>query len=98
MNTIGGIPTEAQDIRRGANDLHGRGTGQHLIERLEVHFLANQDDHIYFALLGDFPDAAVQQNPEDAQLLATAQSGIEDLNRPTWWQPLSPLPSQTCLE
>jgi hypothetical protein len=51
-----------------------------LLERLEVHFLANQDPNIYFALLGDFPDAPSEETPNDASLLAVAQSGIEALN------------------
>ena len=46
-----------------------------LLERLEVHFLANQDEHIYFALLGDFVDADTEELAEDAVLLDTALSG-----------------------
>src|SRR6185369_8046446 len=52
-----------------------------LVERLEVHFLANQDPRIYYALLSDFPDAATEEMPNDSQLLSVAQSGIDTLNR-----------------
>ena len=52
-----------------------------LIERLEVHFLANQEEQIYFAILGDFPDAATEVTANDDGVLALAQSGIEELNR-----------------
>jgi cyclic beta-1,2-glucan synthetase len=52
-----------------------------LLERLEVHFLANQDEHIYFALLGDFVDADAEELAEDAALLDVALSGIDDLNQ-----------------
>ena len=52
-----------------------------LVERLEVHFLANQDANIFYALLGDFRDAEVEEMPNDSQLLAVAQTGIESLNQ-----------------
>ncbi|MCM3906470.1 MAG: protein ndvB, partial [Pyrinomonadaceae bacterium] len=52
-----------------------------LLERLEIHFLANQDEHIYFALLGDFVDADAEELAEDGVLLDVALSGIDDLNQ-----------------
>ncbi|HEY8413362.1 MAG TPA: glucoamylase family protein, partial [Pyrinomonadaceae bacterium] len=52
-----------------------------LVERLEVHFLANQDQRIYYALLGDFRDAEAEEMPNDSPLLSVAQSGIDALNQ-----------------
>lgn len=54
---------------------------EQLVERLELHYLANRDSHIHFALLGDFADADQETVPEDAIVLATAQAGIERLNK-----------------
>ena len=54
---------------------------QELVERLEVHFLANQDPYIYFALLGDFRDAPSEEMLNDSPLLSVAQSGIDRLNQ-----------------
>ena len=51
------------------------------MERLEVHYLANQDKNIYFALLGDFADADAEETPADAPLLEAARLGIEELNQ-----------------
>ncbi|MBC7933664.1 MAG: hypothetical protein H7Z38_24145, partial [Rubrivivax sp.] len=51
-----------------------------LLEKLEVHHLANRDENLYFALLGDFGDAAQEELDTDATLLEAAFSGIEDLN------------------
>ena len=51
-----------------------------LVEALEVRYLANRDDHLYFALLSDFTDADQEAMPEDAAMLALAQSHIEQLN------------------
>ncbi|MGC9451354.1 MAG: GH36-type glycosyl hydrolase domain-containing protein [Oceanipulchritudo sp.] len=52
-----------------------------LIETLEIHFLANRDPHLHFALLTDFADAPAEVMPGDDDLLAQAQAGIELLNQ-----------------
>lgn len=51
-----------------------------LIEKLEVHYLANQDPQFYFALLTDFSDAPTEQLPNDEELLTFTLDGIEKLN------------------
>jgi cyclic beta-1,2-glucan synthetase len=50
------------------------------VEKLEVRFLANQDDNLFFALFSDFTDAEDAVTPADAALLEAAQSGIRVLN------------------
>lgn len=52
-----------------------------LVEALEVRFLGNRGNHLHFALLTDFNDAAQQQLPEDAALLALAEERIIALNK-----------------
>ncbi|MDR3588032.1 MAG: glucoamylase family protein [Negativicutes bacterium] len=52
---------------------------QELADRLELHYLANRDANIHFALLGDFADAAAEKAPEDTAVLAAARAGIEVL-------------------
>ena len=81
MNTADGIPVDAQTFVVVPTIFASESQVEHLIERIEVHFLANQDEHIYFALLGDFPDSTTPEEANDALLLSTAQSGIDDLNR-----------------
>lgn len=51
-----------------------------LAERLELHYLANRDPHIYFALLGDFTDANAEYLPEDLEVVAAAKEKIKELN------------------
>ncbi len=51
-----------------------------LIESLEIHYLANRDKHLYFALLTDFQDAPEETQPEDKSLIRLAQAGVEVLN------------------
>jgi len=51
-----------------------------LAARLELHYLANRDPNIHFALLGDLVDADAEKLPEDADVLAAARASIEELN------------------
>ncbi len=51
------------------------------IERLEIHYLANADGDLHFALLSDWTDALTDTVPGDEALLAAAAEGIARLNR-----------------
>ena len=52
----------------------------HLVEMLEVRFLANRDPQLGFALVGDFRDASAEHLDSDAPLLAYASEVIDALN------------------
>ncbi len=81
METIKGIPSDASTMVVVPTIFSSGPVVKELVEKLEVHYLANQDANIYFALLGDFKDADVENDPGDAALLAAAKSGIAELNR-----------------
>src|SRR6266566_6150501 len=81
MGTATGIPEEAGTLVVVPTIFSGETQLKEQLEKLEVHFLANQDKHIYFALLSDFPDSMTEETPADALLLATAAAGIDDLNQ-----------------
>ena len=51
------------------------------VERLEVHYLANSDGDLRFALLSDWADAPSENLPGDDELLATAVDGVARLNK-----------------
>ena len=51
------------------------------VERLEIHYLANSDGELRFALLSDWVDAPTETLANDDDLLATASNGIADLNK-----------------
>jgi len=51
-----------------------------LLEIMEIHYLANRDPLLHFALLTDFRDAGTATMPEDAGLLRQARAGVEALN------------------
>ena len=52
-----------------------------LLEALEVRYLANCDDQVFFALLTDFCDAPEEHKPGDDELLRCVSEGIEALNQ-----------------
>ncbi len=47
-----------------------------LIETLEIHYLANRDPSLHFAVLTDFRDAPSENLPEDQDLLQRVREGI----------------------
>ena len=51
-----------------------------LLDQLEVHYLANPDAELRFALLSDWTDADTETTPGDEALLARAAEGIARLN------------------
>ncbi len=51
------------------------------VGRLEVHYLANHEGDLRFALLSDWLDASTEEVPGDEELLATAAAAIERLNQ-----------------
>ncbi|HEX3800185.1 MAG TPA: glucoamylase family protein [Verrucomicrobiae bacterium] len=52
-----------------------------LLETVEIHYLANRDNNLYFALLTDFRDSPAETTPNDAALLEQASEGINILNK-----------------
>lgn len=52
-----------------------------LLSQLEINYLANRENNIYFALVGDFKDADASELPEDKDIVSTALNGIDELNR-----------------
>jgi cyclic beta-1,2-glucan synthetase len=53
---------------------------EELVERLEVHYLANPDGQLHFALVSDWRDAEAHELADDAELLAKAATGVARLN------------------
>ncbi len=51
------------------------------IERLEVHYLANPNGDLRFAILSDWLDAPTESMPGDDETLGAAREGIAHLNR-----------------
>src|SRR5215211_2234040 len=65
MDTVDGIPKEAATFVVVPTILLHESQVYELVERLQVHYLANQDEHVYFALLSDFPDTTSEETATD---------------------------------
>ncbi|MEO8703031.1 MAG: glycosyltransferase family 2 protein, partial [Kofleriaceae bacterium] len=75
-----GIPAESRTLVAVPVMLTSEAGIDHLVELLEVRFLANRDPQLGFALITDFADAEAEHNDSDARLLAHARTLIEELN------------------
>ncbi len=52
-----------------------------LLERLEVHYLANLEPGLSFALLTDYADGPDEETADNKKLLASAMTGVAALNK-----------------
>ena len=75
-----GIPAEHRTLVAVPALLTSERTVRDLVEQLELRYLANQDDNLWFALLSDFPDADQETLAGDRRLLELARTEIERLN------------------
>lgn len=75
-----GIPRGYKAIVVVPSMLSSKSEADSLVDRLEVHYLANPDPALSFALLTDFPDAPKSEMPSDAEILERARAGIRGLN------------------
>jgi len=80
MDFSEGIPGESRALVVIPTMLTSAPAIEDLAETLEVRFLANRDDNLYFGLLTDFRDAIEETIPEDEPLLRLARKRIEELN------------------
>jgi cyclic beta-1,2-glucan synthetase len=76
-----GVPSSLRTMVVVPTLLTTREEIEEQIERLEVHYLANQDGDLRFALLSDWKDSATESAEGDDGLLGVAVEGIARLNR-----------------
>jgi cellobiose phosphorylase len=81
MDFSKGIPSESSALVVVPTMLTGTKNIEHLMDALEVRFLANRDENLLFGLLTDFRDTEVEKLPGDEPLLSLARQKIEELNR-----------------
>jgi cyclic beta-1,2-glucan synthetase len=80
MESADGVPADAATMVVVPTLFTSADGVRELLEKLEVHYLANQDENLYLALLADFADAPREVMPDDDELLELAFSGVEELN------------------
>jgi cellobiose phosphorylase len=81
MDFSKGIPPESSALVVVPTMLTGTENIEHLMDAMEVRFLANRDENLYFALLTDFRDADKETMPDDEPLLLLARQRVEELNK-----------------
>lgn len=75
-----GIPPEMRSVVVVPTLLVSQSTILAQIEQLQVHYLANPEDNVHFALLSDWTDSDTETHPADTVLLNTAVAQIAALN------------------
>jgi len=80
LDSSAGIASEWRTMVVVPTMLTSVGGVDRLVESMEIHYLANHDPHLHFALLTDFRDATTEHMPNDEDLLNRAHSGVERLN------------------
>ncbi len=75
-----GVPRELRSLVVVPTLLSSRADIEEQLERLEVHYLANPEGHLHFALLSDWKDAPEETMPDDDELLAALAEGVQRLN------------------
>jgi cyclic beta-1,2-glucan synthetase len=71
-----GIPEDARTLVAVPCIINNRDTVDELVRNLEVHYLANPHGEIYFALLSDWKDSAIEQTDADLEVLEYARREI----------------------
>jgi cyclic beta-1,2-glucan synthetase len=75
-----GVPLELRTMIVMPTLLTSTAEVSEQIAALEMHYLANADDELRFALVSDWMDATTETAPGDDELLAAARDGIARLN------------------
>ena len=75
-----GVPKDCSTVVVIPTILSNSATIDSLVHKLELYYLANQDPHVYFALLTDFSDASQESLPGEEELIQEAILKIDELN------------------
>ncbi|MEP6993230.1 MAG: glucoamylase family protein [Acidobacteriota bacterium] len=80
LELTSGVPEEARALIAIPMLLTDEAEIREAVQRLEVHYLANPDSQLRFALLSDWSDAPSESLPDDQTLLDAARAAIRELN------------------
>ncbi|UCG86170.1 MAG: glycosyl transferase [Gemmatimonadota bacterium] len=81
LELAGGVPPELKTMVVVPTLLTSHTDIEEQLERLEVHYLANPEGHLHFALLSDWKDASSETIEGDEKLLSALTDGIGRLNQ-----------------
>ena len=77
----GGIPSVCRTVIAVPVMISSVQAIAEMIDRIEDHYLANDDPELFYALVSDWRDADHERNEDDDRLLATAADAVGELNR-----------------
>lgn len=78
LDYIDGVPLESSTFVVIPTILNSKEKVKELMEHLEVYYMANKSDNLYFAILGDCTSGKNQKEPFDEEVI---QSGKEEAKR-----------------
>ncbi|UCD24611.1 MAG: glycosyl transferase, partial [Gemmatimonadota bacterium] len=81
LELTGGVPLELKTMVVVPTLLTSKRDIEEQLERLEVHYLANPEGHLHFALLSDWKDASNETIEGDEELVGALTDGIVRLNQ-----------------
>src|SRR6266487_441820 len=80
LNLEDGVPAESRTMIVIPALLGTERDVTFLLHQIELHFVANSDPNLFFALLTDFADAPEEEMPQDEALIAQTTDAIHRLN------------------
>jgi len=75
-----GIPKECRTVTVVPALVTGFEAAREILDDLEVYYIANQDENLFFALFGDFGDAKKEATEEELQTVRQVEERVEELN------------------
>ena len=81
MDFYNGIPKECTTFVVIPTILKSKEKVAELMKKLEVYYLANKSENLYFALLGDCSSGANKEEPYDKEIIEEGLKQVERLNK-----------------
>ncbi len=81
MDFSHGVPKEEATFIVIPTILKNKEKIQQLMKKLEVYYLANQSENLYFALLGDCSSGQNKEEPFDKEVIEEGKKQVERLNK-----------------
>lgn len=81
MDFSDGIPQEASTMVIVPTILKNKETVNELFERLEVYYLANKSENLFFTLLGDCTTSSKEREETDKEIIEAGKKCIQKLNQ-----------------
>ncbi len=75
-----GIAEESSTVVVIPTLIGSKKRAKELVKEMEVYYLANKEDNIYFAILGDFKDSKSEKEKNDEEIIKEMLCGVKELN------------------